>query len=159
MIDSTLTIHVDAPPERVFALVADVEQWPRHLPHYRWVRRLRAEGARRTLEMAAWRGLPGLRGRGYPVRWTAVVEPDPAAKVLRFTHIGGPTTGMAVEWRISADGHGAWVTLRHRFRARLPLLAPLYEWVVEHMFIEHIAGRTLRAFKRLAEAAGAEGGP
>lgn len=159
MMDSTLTIHVDASPERLFALVADVEQWPRHLPHYRWVRRLRSDGPRRTLEMAAWRALPGLRGRGYPVRWMAVVAPDFAAKVVRFTHIGGPTTGMVVEWRISEDGHGARVELRHCFHARLPLLAPFYEWVVEHVFIEHIAGRTLRAFKRVAEAAGAEDRP
>lgn len=156
--DSTLTIHVNAPPEQVFALVADVERWPRHLPHYRWVRRLGEDGTRRTLEMAAWRTLPGLRGRGYPVRWTAMVEPDPGVRVLRFTHIRGPTTGMTVEWQVSPSGDGARVALRHRFRAHAPLLGPLYEWVVEHVFIEHIAGQTLRGMTRVAEAAaGGEG--
>lgn len=158
MMDSRLTVHIHAPPERLFALIADVEGWPRLLPHYRWVRRLAADGSRWTLEMAAWRSLPGLRGRGYPVRWTAVVEPDHDAKVLRFTHIRGPTTGMAVEWQISPTGGGTHVVLQHRFRARLPLLAPLYEWIVEHVFIEHIAGRTLWGMKRAAEGS-ARGAP
>ena len=85
MMDSRLTVHIHAPPERLFALIADVEGWPRLLPHYRWVRRLAADGSRWTLEMAAWRSLPGLRGRGYPVRWTAVVEPDDAALFGRET--------------------------------------------------------------------------
>lgn len=143
--ESTLRIHIAAGPDAVFALVAAVEEWPRVLPHYRWVRRLSGPGPRRTLDMAARRTF-------IPVRWRAVVEPLAEQRILRFHHTGGPTRGMDVEWRLTPEGNGTCIELWHRFHARVPLIAPLYEWVAQHVFIEHVAGKTLRSMKREAEA-------
>lgn len=88
----------------------------------------------------------------WPVRWHAIVEPRAAERRVHFRHIGGPTTGMEVEWRLLPHNGGTRVMLWHSFRSRLPLIAPCYEWVVQHVFIEHIAGRTMRCIKREAEA-------
>jgi ribosome-associated toxin RatA of RatAB toxin-antitoxin module len=144
-VESTLTIDIAAPPDAVFALAAAVEDWPAFLPHYRWVRRHGHAAGRRTFDMAARRDF-------CPVRWQAVVETDPVRRVVRFEHVGGPTTGMEVEWRLSTAGGGTHVILWHRFHSRRRLIAPLYDWVVQHIFIEHIAGKTLACMKREAES-------
>lgn len=142
--ESTLRIHIAARPSDVFALVSAVEDWPCVLPHYRWVRPLGGPG--RTLDMAARRTF-------LPVRWQARVEALPEQLVLRFHHTGGPTRGMDVEWRLTPEGDGTRVELWHRFHSHAPLIAPLYEWVAQHVFIEHVAGKTMRHMKREAEAA------
>ena len=74
---------------------------------------------------------------------------DPATCQLRFVHVGGATAGMDVTWRIEPrnDGAGCRVTIEHDFRA------PRW-WAafVERCFTRPIAGRTLTAFRALAEA-------
>lgn len=143
--ESVTRIDIAADPDTVFRLAADVEGWPRILPHYRWVRRLADAGPRRIVEMAAWRDI-------YPVRWTAVVEPIPARRLLRFIHIGGPVRGMEVEWRISAADGGTHVAIWHRLEPSMPVLGRLFaEYIVGRLFIDNIAGKTLRCLKRVAE--------
>ena len=46
--DTCISRLVHAEPEIVFQLAAAVEDWPRILPHYRWVRVLASHGGRRT---------------------------------------------------------------------------------------------------------------
>jgi ribosome-associated toxin RatA of RatAB toxin-antitoxin module len=143
--ETTNEIVIGADPDTVFDLAAAVEDWPRILPHYRWVRRLTDEGTRRTVEMAAWRDV-------YPVRWTAVVEPAPGRRLLRFTHIGGPVRGMEVEWRLTPVAGGTHVVIRHRLDPRMGLLGRLFaEYIAGRLFIRNIAGKTLRCMKREAE--------
>ena len=156
--ESIIGIEMTADPDTVFALAAAVEDWPRILPHYRWVRRLEGDDRLRTVEMAARREFGPL---AYPVRWTAVVEPLPAARRLRFTHIAGPTRGMEVEWRLTPRDGGTHVAIWHRFRSRIPLVGELYaEYIASRIFIHHIAGRTLRCMKGEAERqAGRRGRP
>lgn len=141
---STIAIEIQAPADDVFALVERVEHWPEFLPHYRWVRRKGVAGGSRILEMAAWRGW-------YPVRWTSRVSAEPATRRLRFTHVAGPTRGMEVEWQIDAGECGARAAIVHDYRSSLPLAGRLYEWVVGHLFIDAVAGRTLRRVKQVAE--------
>ena len=129
----------------MFTLVAAVEEWPRILPHYRWVRRVAVDGPRRTLDMAARRDF-------FPVRWRAVVEPLPAQRLVRFTHVGGPARGMAVEWRLTPAPGGTRVAIHHRFRSPIPVVGRLFaEYVVGRLFVQNIAAKTLRAMKRAAE--------
>ncbi len=143
--ESLIDIRIAAEPEAVFELAAAVEEWPRILPHYRWVRRLAEAGPRRVVEMAAWRDF-------YPVRWTALVEPIPEQRLLRFTHLRGPTRGMEVEWRITPDAGGAHVAIWHRFESGIPLVGPLFaEYIAGRVFVNNIAGKTLRCMKREAE--------
>lgn len=138
-------ITIRAPRQRVFEVTSDVESWPEHLPHYRYVRVMeRTEGAA-VLKMACWRGV-------IPIAWTSRFSVHPEAWEIRFEHLRAWTKGMRVVWRYEelADG-GTAITLSHELAFRWPPLAPLAEAVIGGFFIEHIAGRTLATFKHLME--------
>jgi hypothetical protein len=122
-----------------------VERWPVILPHYRWVRVLAEDGATRTVAMAA-------RRDWLPVRWVARQRLTPAEHRIDFTHVGGVTRGMDVTWRLVANDQGTLVTLWHGFRPGWPLVPDgLVHAVIGRFFVEHIAGKTLRRIKALAE--------
>lgn len=144
---SVMRIEVRAPAQRIFDLAADVERWPRILPHYRFVRRIAAPHGERRFAMGARRG-------PIPVRWEAIQRPLPRQGTIEFVHTGGVTRGMQVAWRLVERGDGTTeVSIEHDLRLRWPLLG---EWAGDHLigphFIEAIAGRTLRTIKALAEA-------
>lgn len=151
--ESTTEIFIKADPDRVFALAAAVERWPRILPHYRWVRRLSGDDRRRTVEMAAWRDI-------YPVKWRSTVEAAPEQRRLRFVHTGGPARGMEVEWRVTPERGGTHVVIWHRLQSPIPLVGELFaDYIVGRLFVNNIAGKTLRRMKLVAErqtAAGAD---
>ena len=138
-------IEIAADPATIFRFAAATERWPEYLPHYRWVRVLHESGPTRVVEMAA-------RRDWIPIRWTAQQTNDPDRPHIAFRHLRGWTTGMEVEWLFEPIPGGTRVTIEHRLRFRFPVAA---EWlgrrVVCGFFIEHVAGRTLAAMKRLAE--------
>jgi len=143
---SRLEIHIDAPLERIFPLVAEVERWPERLPHYRYVRRLQATNGERRFAMGARRG-------PLPVRWEAVHRPLPDERRIEFTHTGGATRGMEVVWRFEPNRTGWNVSIEHELHLAWPLIGG---WAADHVigpqFIEAIARLTLRRVKALAEA-------
>src|SRR4029077_17820143 len=97
--DPSIGRRIQADPDTVFRLAAAVEDWPRILPHYRWVRVLaRTSQYRRTVEMAARRDVVGRLG--IPLRWTAIETSEPRSRRLEFEHIRGVTRGMRVAWSI-----------------------------------------------------------
>ncbi len=139
-------IDIAAPWERVFALAADIERWPERLPHYRRVRVLQRQGRRTAAEMAARRGR-------IPVRWLSLQEVRPEERRILFTHTGGPTRGMAVEWAFTPSPAGVRVVIVHDLPWRPPL-AWIGEAIVGRLFIAPIAARTLGRVKALVEAGG-----
>lgn len=142
--ENQIVIRGDA--DRVFELAAAVERWPEFLPHYRWVRVLRDEGESRVVAMAARRDL-------IPVRWVARQWRDPAARRIRFRHVGGLSRGMDVEWRIDPCPEGTRVVIWHALDLTLPLVGSrLGVWIVGEQFVRVIAGRTLACLKRKVEA-------
>ena len=66
--ENSITICGDI--KQIYAMASAVEQWPRLLPHYRWVHVLSGNATERLVEMAAHRD-------GFPVRWTARQRLDP----------------------------------------------------------------------------------
>ena len=66
---------VRAPLASIFALAADVEQWPRHLPHYRFVRfhEKRSDGGG-LVEMSANRPFGAA---DWPTWWTSLMSVHP----------------------------------------------------------------------------------
>lgn len=142
---SEISIRIEAPPERVFPLVADLERWPRHLPHYRYVRVLsrRAEGVHAAMSAR--------RGR-IPVFWEALQTPDPARGLIRFRHVRGITRGMEVLWTVAGERGGTRATITHDLDLEWPLVGGFVaERVIAPQFIEPIAGLTLARFKAIAE--------
>jgi ribosome-associated toxin RatA of RatAB toxin-antitoxin module len=164
-VHSAVSIDVAAPPELVFRLARDVERWPVLLPHYASVRveERRADGSI-IARMVARRPLVPVLGLGLPVAWRSRTWSEPDTLRLRFVHRGGATDGMDVTWRIEPRPGGCRVEIEHVFRRRLPIpilgallgdeLLPAF---VDRFFTRPIAGRTLAAFRALAEALALEG--
>jgi uncharacterized membrane protein len=145
--ETTNEITIRAPADAVFRLAAETERWPRILPHYRWVRRLRGDDQRKLVAMAAWRDL-------YPVRWVALQQNFPEERRITFRHVRGISRGMDVEWRLTETPAGTHVRIWHAFHSNLPLVGELFAHrIVGQLFVSSIAGKTLRRIKQLAEAA------
>jgi ribosome-associated toxin RatA of RatAB toxin-antitoxin module len=145
---------VRAPLRTLFPIVRDVEQWPAHLAHYRWVRfRQRTTDGGGIVEMAAIRPFGPF---GWPTWWLSqmqVVDASSRAPAIRFRHIGGVTTGMDVEWRLTARADGTRVTLVHAWDGPdWPLIGVFAaRAIIGPVFVHGIASRTLAGLARIAE--------
>ena len=149
--DTSIERVARADPRKVFELAAAVEDWPRILPHYRWVRLVSSEGAcTRTVDMAARRDVVGRIG--IPLRWTAEQRVYPARMRIEFVHVGGITRGMHVTWTISPAGQAmVLVRIRHVFAPRWPVPDVLIHAIVGEYFVNGVARRTLRRICDLAQ--------
>lgn len=142
---------VRAPVRTMFALARNVEEWPGHLPHYRWVRFLERDGAGGGLvEMAAWRPFGFV---GWPVWWTSAMAIDAAAPAIRFRHLHGVTREMEVEWSFTPHPDGVLVRITHAWNGpQWPMIGvTAATWVIGPLFIHGIASRTLAGLAAAAE--------
>jgi ribosome-associated toxin RatA of RatAB toxin-antitoxin module len=139
------SILMRAPRELVFETAADLEQWPRFLPHYRYVRFLKRGPQHNVVEMAATRS-------GIPISWTSEFGVDRERMELHFLHLKAFTRGMRVIWTFTETPAGVRVEILHALRFRVPLLAPIAEPIIGGFFIHHVANRTLHAMKEHLEA-------
>lgn len=149
---------VRAPVQQMFAIAADVEQWPSLLPHYRYVRfRERMHGTG-IVEMSANRPFGPI---GWPTWWVSLMEVQHAATAsatgsapsIRFRHVEGITTRMEVEWRFEPVTNGTHVTVLHLWNGpSWPIVGGLAaRAVIGPMFVHGIASRTLEGLARAAE--------
>lgn len=146
-------ISIHAPLARVFDAARDIEQWPRILSHYRWVRVLERQADSAVVEMAAWRPFGPV---GYPTWWVSHMTVDQAAREVHYRHIRGITRGMDVVWSLAPRGGGVDVTVEHRWHGPAwPLIGGVVaSAVIGPVFIHGIASRTLAGIKRHTEEAG-----
>lgn len=146
---------VRAEPGAIFRLAADVERWPAHLPHYRYVRFRERMDAGGIVEMSANRPFGVVQ---WPTWWVSLMEiqhrPGAAdAPAIRFRHIEGITTRMEVEWSFRQVTQGTRVTVLHLWNGpSWPLVGSLAARVViGPVFVHGIASRTLAGLARAAE--------
>ena len=135
----------------IFALARDVEHWPAHLAHYRWVRfRERARDGGGIVEMAAWRPFGPLR---WPTWWLSEMEVDERRPAVRFLHVGGITRGMEVEWSFTPESGGTRVRIVHAWNGpQWPLIGVFAATtVIGPVFVHGIASRTLAGLAKVAE--------
>jgi ribosome-associated toxin RatA of RatAB toxin-antitoxin module len=128
----------------IFETAADLEQWPRILPHYRYIRFLERAPDRSIVEMAALRS-------GIPISWTSEFVVDRDRMELRFLHLKAFTRGMRVAWTFKETPAGVVVEIMHTLRFRVAALAPIAEPIIGGFFIQHVANQTLRAMKAYLE--------
>jgi ribosome-associated toxin RatA of RatAB toxin-antitoxin module len=142
---SEISIYINAPPDLVYSLVSDLDQWPVWLNHYRYVRVLERTDDGVRAAMSAWRGL-------IPVFWHALQKAESATRTIRFKHVRGITRGMDVLWTIEPEEKGTRARIYHDLDLKWPVIGPWFaEQVIARLFIDPIAGRTLVSFKNIAE--------
>lgn len=146
---------VRAPLDRIFTIAAEVEAWPTHLAHYRYVQMRERDGFGGGLvEMSANRPFGPLN---WPTWWLSTMEVRPpsgaAPPVIRFRHVGGITKRMDVEWSFTPADGGTHVRILHVWNGpRWPGIGAIAAtWVIGPIFIHGIASRTLAGLARAAE--------
>ena len=147
-------LSIAAPLDVIFALAADVERWPDHLDHYRYVRfEERCDDGGGVVEMSANRPFGPAN---WPTRWTSLMSVIRlgvgARPAIRFRHIRGVTSGMEVEWSFAPVANGTLVRIVHVWNGPAwPLIGDLAaRGVIGPIFVHGIASRTLSGLARAA---------
>jgi len=139
------SIIMRAPKLAIFETAANLEIWPKILPHYRYIRYLERGPDRNVVIMAAVRS-------GIPISWTSKQIIDREKTEVHFHHLKKWTKGMHVVWRFTEMADGIQVEIVHDMKFRVPALAPLAEPIIGGFFIHSIANKTLECMKAHLEA-------
>jgi ribosome-associated toxin RatA of RatAB toxin-antitoxin module len=141
----TNSLIMHAPKMKVFETAANLELWPKILPHYRYIRYLEQSPDRNIVVMAATRS-------GIPISWTSEQIIDWEHLEVRFHHLKALTKGMRVVWTFQDAPAGVLVESKHDLTFRVNFLAPIADKIIGDVFIHHIANKTLRDMKAYVEA-------
>ena len=142
---------VRAPVRTMFALARDVDRWPEHLAHYRWVRfEARDAVGGGLVAMSASRPFGPV---SWPTWWTSEMAIDEARPAIRFRHVRGITRGMEVEWSFEEHHDGVLVRIVHSWNGpRWPMIGvTAARHVIGPVFIHGIASRTLAGLAAVTE--------
>jgi ribosome-associated toxin RatA of RatAB toxin-antitoxin module len=142
--NKTNSIIMCAPKMTIFETAANLELWPRILPHYRYIRYLFRSPGRNIVVMAATRS-------GIPISWTSEQVIDRERVEVRFHHLKAFTKGMHVIWTFQEVPAGVLVKIEHNLAFRVKALAPVADAIIGTFFIHHIANKTLRCMKSYVE--------
>jgi ribosome-associated toxin RatA of RatAB toxin-antitoxin module len=140
---NSLVMH--APKMKVFETAANLELWPKILPHYRYIHYLERSPNRNVVVMAATRS-------GIPISWTSEQIIDREKCEVRFHHLKAWTKGMRVVWTFEDTPTGVLVKISHDLRFRIAVVAPIVDLLIGDFFIHNIANKTLRCMKAYVEA-------
>jgi ribosome-associated toxin RatA of RatAB toxin-antitoxin module len=139
------SIVMRAPKMSIFETAANLESWPKILPHYRYIHYLERSPNRNVVVMAATRS-------GIPISWTSEQIIDREKCEVRFHHLKAWTKDMRVVWTFEDTPTGVLVKISHDLRFRISLVAPIIGLIIGDFFIHNIANKTLRCMKAYVEA-------
>lgn len=135
--------------EELFAVVDDVEAYPKFLPWCRAVRiRSRAEGEGAAIKTADVE----ISFKVYRETFTSEVTSDPAARLIRVRYIDGPFRRLVNEWRFEPVGEQEAIVDFHidfefKSRALQLLIGVLFDEAVRRM-IAAFEGRAKALYGR-----------
>jgi ribosome-associated toxin RatA of RatAB toxin-antitoxin module len=138
------SIVMRAPKMSIFETAANLESWPKILPHYRYIHYLERSPNRNVVVMAATRS-------GIPISWTSEQIIDREKCEVRFHHLKAWTKDMRVVWTFEDTPTGVLVKISHDLRFRISLVAPIIDLIIGDFFIHNIANKTLRCMKAYVE--------
>jgi ribosome-associated toxin RatA of RatAB toxin-antitoxin module len=141
------SIIIHAPRETIFETAANLELWPKILPHYRYINYLEHSVNRNVVIMAA-------TCSGIPISWTSEQIIDRERFEIHFHHLKAWTKGMRVVWTFKPISNGVMVEILHDLRFRVRALAPIAEPIIGNFFIGNIANKTLHCMKAYLESQG-----
>jgi len=134
-----------APKLAIFETAANLELWPKILPHYRYIRYLERGANRNIVVMAAVRS-------GIPIKWTSEEIIDRDRVEVHFNHLKAFTKGMHVVWTFNDTPDGVQVEIMHELNFRIPIVAAIMEPIIGDFFIGNVANKTLRCMKEYVES-------
>ena len=111
------SIIMQAPKEAIFETAANLELWPKILPHYRYIRYLERGETRNLVVMAAVRS-------GIPISWTSEQIIDREKLEVRFHHLRSFHERHARRLAFNETPAGVSVEIVHDLHFRVPALAP-----------------------------------
>ncbi len=115
-----LTLDIDAPAERVWGAVLDIERYPDSMENVRSVRIL--ESAGEDEQRSAW----SIVLKGSILEWEERDLIDAAAMTMRFHQVSGDLSAFDGHWRVSHRGEGlATARFTVSFEIGIPLLAEM----------------------------------
>src|ERR1041385_5107423 len=137
---NSLIIHNDG--QVIFETVANLDNWTRLLPHYRWIRTVEGSGDDRIVHMAAFRGW-------IPIQWTSRFKVERDKREIHFEHLKAFTKSMVVVWTFTGTPDGVLVRIDHDLKPRWPIVGKfIADRIIGGVFIHHVASKTLEAFKQ-----------
>lgn len=142
---------VRSPIATIFHIAREVEHWPAHLKHYRYVRfRNRARDGGGLVEMAANRPFGVFN---WPTWWLSEMAVDEDVPNIRYRHVGGVTAGMDVEWNFTKKPEGTLVRIIHVWNGpSWPVIGVFAaNAIIGPVFVRGIASRTLAGLAVVAE--------
>lgn len=138
------SITIRAPKISIFETAANLELWPKILPHYRYIRFLERSPNRNVVVMAATRS-------GIPISWMSEQIIDRDKCEIHFHHLKAWTKGMHVVWTFTKAPDGVLVQISHSLQFRIPAFAPIIDRVIGDFFIHQVANKTLHCMKDYLE--------
>lgn len=110
------TIHVAGAPEACYALVKDMESYPKFMDAVKSLRVVERQGSETVSEWAAL-------FQGKLLRWTERDVWDDAHCAQRYQQIQGDLKKFEGEWRCEPEAEGTRITLTVDFDLGIPMLA------------------------------------
>jgi hypothetical protein len=142
-------IVIQAPLKAVYQAAERIVDWPKFLPHYRWVTLFEEQGLERHVEMAASRD-------GFPCLWQSLQVLHPKKNKIYFRHTRSTwSQGMEVWWILEPlKGGSTKVSITHDMPPSANVLMNWFrQYIVGDFFVHNIASKTLAGMKLHLEQA------
>ena len=142
-----LSVHVDAPVDKVFAIARDVESFPEIMADLQSLVVLeRSEDGTRTV--TEWTGL--IREFKMTVKWTQEDRWDFTAHRDDFKLIKGDMDSMAGYWLFTPEGDGTRFDSLLDYEYNVPLIGPMIKALIRKKLEANLLAQ-MQAIKARAE--------
>jgi len=138
------SVRVNAPAERTFAVLQQVESFSEFLPHVKQVQIVAQQAPSMVLDWVVV--APGV---GVEVRWRSRQTVHPDEQRITFRPDGDALVQLSGEWRVQAADTGCSLSTTIEYEAKVP---PIFTAVAQKAVNDIIEG-WLNGFKQRAEAA------
>ena len=141
------SVHIQAPPEEVYAVARDVERFPEFMPDVQRITILEADpdGRRQVVE---WVGLiPTFK---LTVKWTEEDLWDDVERTCRFSQVKGDFSEYHGTWRFEPDGGGTRFDSEVHYEIEIPTIGPLIKGVIRKIMTDNV-DRLQSAIKKRCE--------
>jgi ribosome-associated toxin RatA of RatAB toxin-antitoxin module len=126
MPEVVLELEINAPAQRVWDVVTDIERYPDTMENVRWVKIV--DGTDPLARRSAWSVLL----KGSILEWEEAERLDPGALVLEFRQVSGDMEVYDGSWVLTVlDPQRTRVRLQVSFEIGIPLLADMLNPVAQ----------------------------